>query len=169
MILILAPSVRPERSPQAIGRPFRSPYIWVAPTVTRPTRACHRAKRSNRPTMRRLVPICQVSQYLARSLQVPRIWSTFREPAAAFAPWRYPIALKTLSTLDLLGVSPIAAGIGQFLTYCLAAVLWAIAIADWLTADQRRQVQLLRIAGHSQASIGRRLGLTPYHVRKLLK
>jgi len=47
--------------------------------------------------------------------------------------------------------------------------LWAIALADWLTADQRRQVQLLRIAGHSQASIGRRLGLSPYHVRKLLK
>jgi hypothetical protein len=115
------------------------------------------------------VPIRQVSQYLARPLQVPRIWSTFKEPAAAFAPWRYPIAPKTLSTLDLLGVSPIAAGIAQLLTYCLAAVLWAVAIADWLTADQRRQVQLLRIAGHSQASIGRRLGLTPYHVRKLLK
>ena len=74
-----------------------------------------------------------------------------------------------MHTLDLLGVSPIAAGIGQFLTYCLAAVLWAVAIADWLTADQRRQVQLLRIAGHSQAAIGRRLGLTPYHVRRLLK
>ena len=80
-----------------------------------------------------------------------------------------PIAPKTLSTLDLLGISPIAAGIGQLLTYCLAAVLWAVAIADWLTADQRRQVQLLRIAGHSQASIGRRLGLSPYHVRRLLK
>ena len=73
-----------------------------------------------------------------------------------------------MNTLELLGVSPIAAGIAQFLTYCLAAALWAIAIADWLTADQRRQVQLLRIAGHSQASIGRRLGLTPYRVRKLL-
>jgi len=77
--------------------------------------------------------------------------------------------LKPLSTLDLLGVSPIAAGIAQFLTYCLAAALWAVAVADWLTADQRRQVQLLRIAGHSQASIGRRLGLTRYHVRRLLK
>ena len=78
---------------------------------------------------------------------------------------------QTLSmhTLDLLGVSPIVSGIAQLLTYCLAAVLWAVAVADWLTADQRRQVQLLRIAGHSQAAIGRRLGLTPYHVRKLLK
>lgn len=74
-----------------------------------------------------------------------------------------------MSTLDLLGLSPIAAGLAQFLTYCAVAALWAIAIADWLTADQRRQVQLLRIAGHSQAAIGRRLGLTPYHVRRLLK
>ena len=74
-----------------------------------------------------------------------------------------------MDTLDLLGVSPIAAGIGQFLTACAVAVLWAVAVADWLTADQRRQVQLLRIAGHSQASIGRRLGLTPDHVRRLLK
>ena len=75
----------------------------------------------------------------------------------------------TMQNLDLLGLSPIAAGIVQLLTYCLVAVLWAVAIADWLTADQRRQVQLLRIAGHSQAAIGRRLGLSPYHVRKLLK
>ena len=76
---------------------------------------------------------------------------------------------EPVSTLDLLGLSPIAAGILQLLTACAVAVLWAIALADWLTADQRRQVQLLRIAGHSQASIGRRLGLTPYRVRKLLK
>jgi len=81
----------------------------------------------------------------------------------------YPIAPKTMSTLDLLGLSPIAAGILQLLTACAVVALWAIALADWLTADQRRQVQLLRIAGHSQASIGRRLGLTPYRVRKLLK
>jgi hypothetical protein len=81
----------------------------------------------------------------------------------------YPIALKTLTTLDLLGLSPIAAGILQLLTFCAVAALWAIALADWLTADQRRQVQLLRIAGCSQAAIGRRLGLSPYHVRKLLK
>ena len=80
-----------------------------------------------------------------------------------------PIAPKTLTTLDLLGLSPIAAGIAQLLTACAVAVLWAIALADWLTADQRRQVQILRIAGHSQAAIGRRLGLSPYHVRKLLK
>jgi hypothetical protein len=73
-----------------------------------------------------------------------------------------------MHTLDLLGLSPIAAGIAQLLTACAVVALWAIAIADWLTADQRRQVQLLRIAGHSQASIGRRLGLTPYRVRKLL-
>lgn len=77
--------------------------------------------------------------------------------------------LKPLTTLDLLGLSPIAAGIAQLLTACVVVALWAIALADWLTADQRRQVQLLRIAGHSQASIGRRLGLTPYHVRRLLK
>jgi hypothetical protein len=74
-----------------------------------------------------------------------------------------------MNTLELLGVSPIAAGIAQLLTACAVAALWAIAIADWLTADQRRQVQLLRIAGYSQAAIGRRLGLTPYHVRRLLK
>ena len=74
-----------------------------------------------------------------------------------------------MTTLDLLGVSPIVSGIAQLLTYCLAAVLWAVAIADYITADQRRQVQILRIAGHSQAAIGRRLGLTPYHVRRLLK
>ena len=74
-----------------------------------------------------------------------------------------------MSTLDLLGLSPIAAGIAQLLTACAVAVLWTIALADWLTADQRRQVQLLRIAGHSQAAIGRRLGLSPYRVRKLLK
>ena len=74
-----------------------------------------------------------------------------------------------MSTIDLLGLSPIAAGIAQLLTACAVAALWAVAVADWLTADQRRQVQLLRIAGHSQAAIGRRLGLSPYYVRKLLK
>jgi hypothetical protein len=74
-----------------------------------------------------------------------------------------------MSTLDLLGLSPIAAGLAQFLTACAVAALWAVAVADYITADQRRQVQILRIAGHSQAAIGRRLGLTPYHVRKLLK
>jgi len=73
-----------------------------------------------------------------------------------------------MSTLDLLGLSPIAAGIAQLLIACAVAALWAVAVADWLTADQRRKVQLLRIAGHSQAAIGRRLGLSPYHVRKLL-
>ena len=74
-----------------------------------------------------------------------------------------------MTTLDLLGLSPIAAGILQLLTACAVAALWAIALADWLTADQPRQVQLLRIAGFSQAAIGRRLGLSPYHVRRLLK
>ena len=73
-----------------------------------------------------------------------------------------------MSTLDLLGLSPIAAGIAQLFTFCAVAALWAVAVADWLTADQRRQVQLLRIAGHSQVAIGRRLGLSRYHVRKLL-
>ena len=115
------------------------------------------------------VPIRKAAQYQARSLPVRSKACTIREPLGAVVPVVCPIAPKTLSTLDLLGISPIAAGIGQLLTYCLAAVLWAVAIADWLTADQRRQVQLLRIAGHSQASIGRRLGLSPYHVRKLLK
>ena len=80
-----------------------------------------------------------------------------------------PSQLPPMSTLDLLGVSPIVSGIAQLLTACLAAALWAVAIADYITADQRRQVQILRIAGHSQAAIGRRLGLTPYHVRRLLK
>jgi hypothetical protein len=74
-----------------------------------------------------------------------------------------------MNTLELLGLSPIAAGMLQLLTACAVAVLWAVAVADLLTADQRRQVQLLRIAGCSQAAIGRRLGLTPYRVRKLLK
>ena len=91
------------------------------------------------------------------------------EPPGAVVPGVCPIAPPTLTTLDLLGVSPIVSGIAQLLTACLAAALWAVAIADWLTADQRRQVQILRIAGHSQAAIGRRLGLTPYHVRRLLK
>jgi hypothetical protein len=74
-----------------------------------------------------------------------------------------------MSTLDLLGVSPIAAGILQLFTACAVAALWAIAIADWLTADQRRQIRLLASCGHSQASISRRLGVSRYHVRKLLK
>ena len=73
-----------------------------------------------------------------------------------------------MQNLDLLGLSPIAAGVLQLLTACAVAALWALALADWLTADQRRQVQLLRIAGFSQAAIGRRLGLTPYRVRRLL-
>ena len=115
------------------------------------------------------VPIRNPAQYWARPLPVHSLARTIRRPPGAAVPVVYPIAPKTLTTLDLLGVSPIAAGIGQFLTYCLAAALWAVAIADWLTADQRRQVQLLRIAGHSQAAIGRRLGLSPYHVRRLLK
>ena len=74
-----------------------------------------------------------------------------------------------MSTLDLLGVSPIAAGIGQLLTYCLAAVLWAVAVADWLTADQPRQIRLLARCGHTQAAISRRLGVSRYQVRKVLK
>jgi hypothetical protein len=74
-----------------------------------------------------------------------------------------------MHTLDLLGLSPIAAGLAQFLTYCAVAVLWAIAIADWLTADQPRQIRLLASCGHSQAAIGRRLGVSRYAVRKALK
>jgi hypothetical protein len=74
-----------------------------------------------------------------------------------------------LTTLDLLGVSPIVSGIAQFLTYCLAAALWALAVADWLTADQPRQIRLLASCGHSQAAIGRRLGVSRYAVRKALK
>jgi hypothetical protein len=73
-----------------------------------------------------------------------------------------------MQTLDLLGLSPIAAGLTQLLAACLLAALWAVAIADWLTADQTRRVQLLYIAGHSQAAIGRRLGLSRYAVRKAL-
>jgi hypothetical protein len=73
-----------------------------------------------------------------------------------------------MPTLDLLGLSPIAAGLAQFLTYCAVAVLWAIAIADWLTADQPRQIRLLSRCGHSQASISRRLGVSRYQVRKAL-
>ena len=73
-----------------------------------------------------------------------------------------------MSTLDLLGLSPIAAGIAQLLTACAVAALWAIAVADWLTADQRRKVRLLASCGHSQASISRRLGVSRYRVRKVL-
>ena len=77
---------------------------------------------------------------------------------------------QTLSmhTRDLLGVSPIVSGVAQFLTYCLAAVLWAIAIADWATADQPRRIRLLARCGHTQASISRRLGVSRYAVRKAL-
>jgi hypothetical protein len=73
-----------------------------------------------------------------------------------------------MSTLDLLGLSPIAAGLAQFLTACAVAVLWAVAVADWLTADQPRQIRLLASCGHSQAAIGRRLGVSRYQVRKAL-
>jgi hypothetical protein len=79
-----------------------------------------------------------------------------------------PSHLKPLSTLDLLGLSPIAAGIAQFLTYCLAAALWTVAVADWLTADQPRQIRLLSHCGHTQAAISRRLGVSRYAVRKAL-
>jgi hypothetical protein len=74
-----------------------------------------------------------------------------------------------MNTLDLLGLSPIAAAIAQLLTYCAVAVLWAIAIADWLTADQPRQIRLLASCGHTQAAISRRLGVSRYAVRKVLK
>ena len=74
-----------------------------------------------------------------------------------------------MSTLDLLGLSPIAAGIAQLLTACAVAALWAIAILDWLTADQPRQIRLLVSCGYSQASISRRLGVSRYQVRKVLK
>jgi hypothetical protein len=74
-----------------------------------------------------------------------------------------------MSTLDLLGLSPIAAGIAQLLTACVVAALWAVAVADWLTADQPRQIRLLASCGYSQAAIGRRLGVSRYQVRKALK
>jgi len=74
---------------------------------------------------------------------------------------------EPLTTLDLLGLSPIAAGIAQLFTACAVAALWAIAIADWLTADQPRQIRLLASCGHSQASISRRLGVSRYAVRKV--
>ena len=74
-----------------------------------------------------------------------------------------------MNTLVLLGLSPIASGIAQLLTYCLAAVLWAVAVADWLTADQPRQIRLLARCGYTQASISRRLGVSRYQVRKVLK
>ena len=76
---------------------------------------------------------------------------------------------EPLTTLDLLGLSPIAAGLAQFLTACAVAALWAVAVADWLTADQPRQIRLLASCGHSQASISRRLGVSRYAVRKALK
>ena len=94
---------------------------------------------------------------------------TIREPLGAVVPVVRPIASPTLTTLDLLGVSPIVSGIAQFFTYCLAAVLWAVAVADWLTADQPRQIRLLARCGHTQAAISRRLGVSRYAVRKVLK
>lgn len=114
----------------------------------------------------RTLPILQVS---TRSLPLRQIWGTIREPPAAVAPVVCPIAPKTMSTLDLLGLSPIAAGIAQLLTACAVVALWAVAVADWLTADQPRQIRLLASCGHSQASISRRLGVSRYQVRKLLK
>lgn len=77
-----------------------------------------------------------------------------------------PIANPLMSTL--LGIAPIFSGIAQLFTACLVAALWALAIADWLTADQARKIQLLACCGHSQAGIGRRLGLSRYQVRKAL-
>ena len=76
---------------------------------------------------------------------------------------------EPMSTLDLLGLSPIAAGMLQLFTACAVAVLWAVAVADWLTADQPRKIRLLASCGHSQASISRRLGVSRYQVRKVLK
>jgi hypothetical protein len=73
-----------------------SPYLWAVLTMAWPTRACHRATGSNRPTMPHRVPICKAAQYWARSLPVRSIWSTFREPSAAVAPMVCPIAPKTL-------------------------------------------------------------------------
>jgi hypothetical protein len=73
-----------------------------------------------------------------------------------------------LTTLELLGLSPIAAGIAQLFTACAVAVLWALAVADWLTADQPRRIRLLASCGHSQAAISRRLGVSRYQVRKVL-
>jgi len=83
-------------------------------------------------------------------------------------PWFAQSQPEPLTTLDLLGLSPIAAGLAQFLTYCAVAALWAVAVADWLTADQPRQIRLLASCGHSQASISRRLGVSRYAVRKVL-
>jgi hypothetical protein len=83
-------------------------------------------------------------------------------------PWFAQSHPEPLTTLELLGLSPIVAGSAQLLTYCLAAALWAIAIADWLTADQSRQIRLLASCGHSQAAIGRRLGVSRYAVRRAL-
>jgi hypothetical protein len=118
--------------------------------------------------MPHLVPIRNPAQYWARSLLGTARRANIWEPSAAVAPWRYPIAPKTMSTLDLLGLSPIAAGLAQFLTACAVAALWAVAVADWLTADQPRQIRLLASCGHSQASISRRLGVSRYAVRKVL-
>lgn len=75
-----------------------SPYLWFVLTIARPTRAGQRARGLNWPTMRHRVPIRNPAQYWARSLPVPRIWSTFKEPSVAVAPWHYPIAPPTLTT-----------------------------------------------------------------------
>ena len=114
------------------------------------------------------VPIRDLAQYWARSLPGTASRANIWEPAAAVAPWHCPIAPKTMSTLDLLGVSPIVSGIAQLLTACAVAVLWAVAVADWLTADQPRQIRLLASCGHTQTAISRRLGASRYAVRKAL-
>lgn len=112
---------------------------------------------------------CRSCKFRQSPYRAPPAALIFGNHWAPLCPWFAQSQPEPVSTLDLLGLSPIAAGIAQLLTACAVAVLWAVAVADYITADQRRQVQILRIAGHSQAAIGRRLGLTPYHVRRFLK
>ena len=149
-----------------MSRPFRF-SLYMGRSYGHPASLCPSLLQASKPAQRAArCGFCKIwRDPYQGTAGVANIW----RPPGAVAPGVCRLCLHPMNTLDLLGVSPIAAGIAQLLTACAVAVLWAVAVADWLTADQRRQVQLLRIAGHSQASIGRRLGLTPYHVRKLLK
>ena len=50
----------------------------------------------------------------------------------------------------------------------LLPLLVLVAIIDWLTASDQRQVRILQRAGHSQRQIAERLNITRYRVRQAL-
>ena len=54
------------------------------------------------------------------------------------------------------------------LLWLLLPLLLLVAVVDLATMSQSRRVRLLRNAGHSQAAIAQRLGVTRYRVRQAL-